>query len=114
MGGSIGLHCATLSLREVSSAASSCSPSPRVSFTTNGAVAPAAGDSVPALSDGACDAVATGLDAIRAAFVDVVGDGARADQLLALYQGLLVLIRFGRPRPALQAVTDAAGKLATP
>jgi AcrR family transcriptional regulator len=68
----------------------------------------------PGLSDRARGAVAGGLEAIRAAFLDVTGSTERADQLLALYQGLLVLVRFGRPRATLAAVTSAAGTLAAP
>ena len=65
----------------------------------------------PGLGGGARDGVSAGLDAIRAAFARLFGDD-RADPLLALYQGLLVLVRFGRPRSSLAAVTAAARRLA--
>jgi AcrR family transcriptional regulator len=67
----------------------------------------------PGLGVGARAGVSAGLDTIRAAFARLAGED-RADPLLALYQGLLVLVRFGRPRPALAAVTSAAGRLAAP
>lgn len=68
----------------------------------------------PHLSDAARDSVAVALDAIRDAFIDLLrrAGGAEAvevvaDQLLGLYQGLLVLVRFGRRREQLDAVTAA-------
>lgn len=77
----------------------------------------------PHLSDAARGVVAAGLDAIRRAFVEVLersdargADYGRieelADQLLALYQGLLVLVRFGQPRETLARVTAAVEALA--
>lgn len=85
---------------------------------TNGAI------ESPHLSAEARAMVAAGLGSIRGALLDLLlrGGGetsdqetARAegvaDQLLALYQGLLVLIRFGHPRPALESVTAAIPSL---
>lgn len=79
----------------------------------------------PHLSEAARGVVAVGLDAIHSAFIDVLArasaeacglnDGRieeAADQLLALYQGLLVLVRFGRPRETLSRVTAAVRVLA--
>jgi hypothetical protein len=59
------------------------------------------------------------LDAIRTAFVSLLRRGAPKERseadleraaggLLALYQGLRVLVRFGRPTHELAAVTDSA------
>lgn len=67
--------------------------------------------------------VAAGLDAIHAAFVDLLERGRGEDVsaksvrqaaggLLALYQGLLVLVRFGRPREELDAVLTSVRAIA--
>jgi AcrR family transcriptional regulator len=73
----------------------------------------------PALSPGARTEVSASLDALRAGFRAAVsrisGDAGQveraADQLLALYQGLLVLVRYGSHADTLHAVTEAAGEL---
>jgi AcrR family transcriptional regulator len=74
----------------------------------------------PALDEQAREAIAGGLDAITEAFAGALsragaaGDIPRdapieqlARRLLALYQGLLVLVRFGRPTEELAAVAEA-------
>jgi hypothetical protein len=81
---------------------------------TNGAI------EAPALNDGARGAIAGGLQTIREAFEDVIS-GAQlqgqvradadaallAERLLSLYQGLLVLVRFGHPTNELAAIPAA-------
>ncbi len=69
----------------------------------------------PALATEARQKVGTSLDALRAGFFDAAqrlagahqGAAAAADQLLALYQGLLVLVRFGADEKLLRSVVDA-------
>jgi len=74
----------------------------------------------PTLSEGARGAVAGGMEAIRGAFEDVLSRareegqipadaevGVLAQRLLALYQGLLVLVRLGRPLHDLAVIPGA-------
>jgi TetR/AcrR family transcriptional regulator, transcriptional repressor for nem operon len=73
----------------------------------------------PGLSISARAMVGLSLDALRDSFRLVADrltdDPVRADraaeQLLALYQGLLVLIRYGADKPPLEAVVDAVDVL---
>lgn len=52
---------------------------------------------------GAPDFVAQGLETLRAVFVDRLdGDDTGADALLAFYQGILVLVRAGHDKSALE------------
>lgn len=81
----------------------------------------------PLLPGDACRGVAAGLQALRDAFRDAllraraggrIAEGAPveqlADQLLALYQGLLVLVRFGSDRASLDAATQAVRSIVGP
>ena len=74
----------------------------------------------PALSNAARGAVAGGLETIEDAFMAAVcraqslgqvstelDPGVLAARLLALYQGVLVLVRFGHPRKELSEITEA-------
>jgi TetR/AcrR family transcriptional repressor of nem operon len=73
----------------------------------------------PGLSTSARAMVGVSLDALRDAFRKIAdhltADRVRAErsteQLLAMYQGLLVLIRFGADRPCLEAVVGAVDVL---
>lgn len=81
----------------------------------------------PLLSGAARHGVAAGLDALRDGFRDAllraradgrIAEGAPvdrlADQLLALYQGILVLVRFGSDRASLEAATQAVRSIVGP
>ena len=52
---------------------------------------------------GAPEFVAQGLETLRAVFMDRLGgDDTDADALLAFYQGILVLVRSGHDKSALE------------